>query len=71
MTLLVAGHETTATALAWALDARRAIPRCSSRLRAEIDAGDDAYLDAVVKETLRLRPVIAARPAPAESSRWR
>ena len=32
---------------------------CSSRLRDEIDAGDDTYLDAVVKETLRLRPVIA------------
>jgi cytochrome P450 family 135 len=59
MTLLVAGHETTATALAWALDALTHHPSVLERLRDEIDAGDDGYLDAVVKETLRLRPVIA------------
>jgi cytochrome P450 family 135 len=59
MTLLVAGHETSATALAWALDALTHHPRVLERLREELDAGDDAYLDAVVKETLRLRPVIA------------
>ena len=67
MTLLVAGHETSATALAWALERADAPPaRRSSRLREEIDAGDDAYLDAVVKETLRLRPVHRDRPAPAD-----
>jgi cytochrome P450 len=59
MTLLVAGHETSATALAWALDALTHHPGVLQRLRDEIDSGDDAYLDAVVKETLRLRPVIA------------
>ncbi len=59
MTLLVAGHETSATALAWALEALTRHPRALSRLREEIDSGEDAYLDAVVKETLRLRPVIA------------
>jgi cytochrome P450 family 135 len=59
MTLLVAGHETSATALAWALDALTHHPKVLERLRDEIDAGDDTYLDAVVKETLRLRPVIA------------
>ncbi len=59
MTLLVAGHETSATALAWALDALTHHPHALERLRDEIDAGEDAYLDAVVKETLRLRPVIA------------
>jgi cytochrome P450 len=58
MTLLVAGHETTATALAWALDALTHHPATLSRLREEIEAGDDAYLDAVVKEVLRLRPVV-------------
>jgi cytochrome P450 family 135 len=59
MTLLVAGHETSATALAWALEALARHPAALNRLRAELDAGDDAYLDAVVQETLRLRPVIA------------
>jgi cytochrome P450 len=59
MTLLVAGHETSATALAWALDALTHHPAVLARLRDEVDSGDDAYLDAVVKETLRLRPVIA------------
>ena len=59
MTLLVAGHETSATALAWALEALARHPAVLSRLRDEVDAGDDTYLDAVVQETLRLRPVIA------------
>jgi cytochrome P450 len=59
MTLLVAGHETSATALAWALEALARHPAALSRLREEVDAGDDTYLDAVVQETLRLRPVIA------------
>ena len=59
MTLLVAGHETTATALAWAIEALARHPRVLDRLRDEIDRGEDAYLDAVVKETLRLRPVVA------------
>jgi cytochrome P450 len=59
MTLLLAGHETSATALAWALDALTHHPAALERLRDELDAGEDDYLDAVVKETLRLRPVIA------------
>jgi cytochrome P450 len=59
MTLLLAGHETTATSLAWALEALTRHPAVLTRLRDEaIEQGDDAYLDAVVKETLRLRPVI-------------
>ena len=59
MTLLVAGHETSATALAWALEALCRHPAALARLREEIDAGQDEYLDAVIKETLRLRPVLA------------
>jgi cytochrome P450 family 135 len=59
MTLLVAGHETSATALAWALEALTRHPAALDRLREEVDANEDAYLDAVIKETLRLRPVIA------------
>jgi cytochrome P450 len=59
MTLLVAGHETSATSLAWALEALVRHPAVLARLRDEVDSGEDAYLDAVIKETLRLRPVIA------------
>ena len=59
VTLLVAGHETTATGLAWAFELLLRNPRVLERLRARSRTGDDAYLDAVVKETLRLRPVIA------------
>ena len=58
MTLLVAGHETTATALAWAIERLVRHPESMERLQAEIAAGEDAYLDAVAKETLRLRPVL-------------
>jgi cytochrome P450 family 135 len=59
MTLLTAGHETTATSLAWALEALARHPAVLTRLRDEVvEADGDAYLDAVVKETLRLRPVI-------------
>ena len=58
MTLLVAGHETTATSLAWAVERVLRHPDVLERLRAEVEAGEDAYVDAVVKETLRLRPVL-------------
>jgi len=59
MTLLMAGHETTATSLAWAFERLARHPQVVERLRAEIAAGEtDEYLDAVAKETLRIRPVI-------------
>jgi len=60
MTMLLAGHETTATGLAFAFDLLPRNPRVMARLRDELDGGDDAYLDAVVTETLRIRPVIDA-----------
>ena len=57
MTLLTAGHETTATGLAWAFERLLRTPAVLARLTGSLD--DDDYLDAVVKETLRVRPVIA------------
>jgi cytochrome P450 len=54
----VAGHETTATALAWAFERMLRHPRVLERLRADLDAGDSRYLDAAIKESLRLRPVV-------------
>ncbi len=70
MTLLVAGHETTANALAWAMERLVRHPAKLARLTEEADAGGDEYADAVVKETLRLGP--CSRWSCASSrSRWR
>ena len=59
MTLLVAGHETTATALAWAIERLIRHPDKLGRLTQEVREGGTEYLDAVITETLRLRPVIS------------
>jgi cytochrome P450 family 135 len=59
VTLLLAGHETTATALAWTFDLLLRHPEAMERLRAEIAEGEsDEYLRAAITESLRLRPVI-------------
>ena len=59
MTLLVAGHETTASTLAWAFELLPREPAVLARLTEEIDAGEgDAYLTATIQETLRRRPVL-------------
>jgi cytochrome P450 len=55
VTLLLAGHETTATGLAWAFDLLLHHPEVQRRARER----DPDYLDALVKEALRMRPVIA------------
>ncbi len=59
LTLLVAGHETTATALSWAFERLTRSPDVLRRLEDEVAAGEEDYLDAVIAETLRLRPVIS------------
>jgi cytochrome P450 len=70
VTVLGAGHETTATALAWAMERLLRTPKVLRRLRESIATGEDDYLAATAKETLRARPVIidVARKltAPAE-----
>ena len=55
LTLLTAGHETTATGLSWAFERLLRTPRVLERLTESLD---DEYVDAVVKETLRARPVV-------------
>jgi cytochrome P450 len=59
VTLLVAGHETTANALSWAVERLCRHPEKLQRLTDEVRGGESAYLEAVVQETLRLRPVIS------------
>jgi len=61
MTLLVAGHDTTATGLSWTLERLTRHPTILDEAVQAADAEDsagDEYLDAVAKETLRIRPVV-------------
>ncbi len=70
LTLLLAGHETTATALAWTFDLLLRHPEPLRRLRDSIEAGEDEYMRATITEALRLRPVVplAGRRLNAELS---
>jgi cytochrome P450 len=58
VTVLGAGHETTATGLAWAVERLVRTPTVLAKLRESLATGDEEYLGATVKETLRARPVI-------------
>lgn len=58
VTLLLAGHETTATALSWALYELGRDPDLLARSRRAACDGDDAWLEAVLKESMRVHPVI-------------
>ncbi|MEV6318189.1 cytochrome P450 [Streptomyces sp. NPDC051776] len=75
ITMLEAGHETTATGLAWTFERLLRNPQVLGRLRTELDRGQEGYLDAVVKEGLRTRPVVYAAPrlldAPLELGGYR
>jgi len=69
VTLLVAGHETTATGLAWTFELLLRNPEARER------ASDEAYLEAAIKEALRARPVISGigrkvRGEPFQLGRW-
>ncbi|MCW3040787.1 MAG: cytochrome [Solirubrobacterales bacterium] len=58
MTLLVAGHETTASQLAWTCERLVRTPRVLGALQAAVDAGDEPYITATIQEALRCRPVL-------------
>jgi cytochrome P450 family 135 len=58
VTLLLAGHETTATGLAWALERLTRHPQVLAKAQRAAREDDHRYLDAVVAETLRARPVV-------------
>ncbi|MFI6865815.1 cytochrome P450 [Nocardia sp. NPDC050406] len=60
ITLLLAGHETTASALSWALQELAANPDIQEAARRAAHDGDDKYLKAVLKESMRRRTIIAA-----------
>lgn len=58
VTLLLAGHETSATALAWTFERLVRTPTVLARLRDRLADGDQDYLDCVIKESLRSRPIV-------------
>jgi cytochrome P450 len=74
-TILVAGHETTATALAWTLERMVREPAVVDRAQAAARSEDDGYIAAVAKEALRLRPVVPVisrlLKQPVELGGWR
>jgi cytochrome P450 len=60
LTMLVAGHETTSTQLAWAVERIRRHPELLSRLADEVDAGGSELMQATIAEVQRTRPVLTA-----------
>lgn len=76
LTLMTAGHETTATTLAWVVERIRRQERLSERLAAEVDEGGSALRDSTLLEVQRVRPVInlvnrEVRAENLEIGRWR
>ena len=58
LTMIMAGYETTTSALAWTFERLLRSPEVMGRLQDDLAQGSESYLDAVVKEVLRLRPVV-------------
>ncbi len=58
LTLIMAGYETTTSGLAWSFERLLRSPDAMARLLKDLEAGDERYLNAVVQETLRARPVV-------------
>jgi cytochrome P450 len=75
LTLLVAGHETTASALAWSVERLIRHPEALHRLEAEAEGSENELRLATVNEVLRVRPVISATGRyvvkPFEVGEWR
>jgi cytochrome P450 len=67
LTLLAAGHETTATTLAWTVERLRRNPRLLARLAAEVEAGGSGLVQATIWEAQRTRPVINATARTAKT----
>jgi cytochrome P450 len=59
VTLLLAGHETTATTLAWSFHELARDPARLATATEAADSGDEKYLEAIAKEAMRLHPVIS------------
>jgi cytochrome P450 family 138 len=59
VTMLAAGHETTAHTLSWAVERLRRHPEALARLVEEVDAGGRSYRDATIREVQRMRPVVS------------
>ena len=55
--MLIAGHDTTAATIAWAIERIAHTPSVLSEVERTVRGGDESYLEAVILETLRLRPV--------------
>lgn len=60
--LLLAGHDTMAAALTWAIERVSRNPHAQARLACELDDGETTYLDATIRETLRTRPAVVDIP---------
>ncbi|HMJ03180.1 MAG TPA: cytochrome P450, partial [Conexibacter sp.] len=62
ISLLLAGHDTMAATLAWAVERVSRTPRVQARLARELGESDRPYLEAVIRETLRTRPSVVDVP---------